>query len=176
MKRRLFNILASVSLVLCLATAGVWVWSYWAGAWQISEGRRASFLAHGIVHLRIQRSVPPATLRREPHRFLGFAYWRDDLILDLDSGAVLFFDFDYVEVPLWFPCAITAILPALWRYRRGRRLRSDGMPHCAKCAYNLTGNVSGICPECGTPIPGDIIGRGASTGSVGGSCGRPRQP
>jgi hypothetical protein len=25
--------------------------------------------------------------------------------------------------------------------------------HCQSCDYNLTGNVSGICPECGTPIP-----------------------
>jgi hypothetical protein len=25
---------------------------------------------------------------------------------------------------------------------------------CAKCNYDLTGNVSGRCPECGTPIPG----------------------
>ena len=23
---------------------------------------------------------------------------------------------------------------------------------CQKCSYNLTGNVSGICPECGTPV------------------------
>ncbi|MCK4659079.1 MAG: hypothetical protein KAV82_06110 [Phycisphaerae bacterium] len=23
---------------------------------------------------------------------------------------------------------------------------------CWRCGYNLTGNVSGICPECGTPI------------------------
>lgn len=23
---------------------------------------------------------------------------------------------------------------------------------CAKCGYNLTGNVSGLCPECGTSI------------------------
>lgn len=26
-------------------------------------------------------------------------------------------------------------------------------PLCKHCGYNLTGNVSGICPECGTPIP-----------------------
>lgn len=25
---------------------------------------------------------------------------------------------------------------------------------CTKCGYNLTGNVSGVCPECGTPVPG----------------------
>jgi uncharacterized membrane protein YdcZ (DUF606 family) len=25
-------------------------------------------------------------------------------------------------------------------------------PNCQICEYDLTGNVSGICPECGTPI------------------------
>ena len=25
-------------------------------------------------------------------------------------------------------------------------------PRCTNCGYNLTGNVSGICPECGTPV------------------------
>ncbi len=28
----------------------------------------------------------------------------------------------------------------------------DDAPHCYECGYNLTGNVSGACPECGTPI------------------------
>ncbi|GMU21386.1 MAG: hypothetical protein AMXMBFR13_14790 [Phycisphaerae bacterium] len=23
---------------------------------------------------------------------------------------------------------------------------------CAQCGYNLTGNVSGVCPECGSPV------------------------
>ena len=32
-------------------------------------------------------------------------------------------------------------------------LRKDIMDgHCTKCGYNLTGNVSGVCPECGTRI------------------------
>jgi hypothetical protein len=26
-------------------------------------------------------------------------------------------------------------------------------PHTCQCGYSLQGNVSGICPECGTPIP-----------------------
>jgi len=30
-----------------------------------------------------------------------------------------------------------------------RRIESG---HCKKCGYDLTGNVSGVCPECGTPI------------------------
>ncbi len=31
----------------------------------------------------------------------------------------------------------------------------DDLPLCKYCGYNLTGNTSGICPECGTPIPPD---------------------
>jgi len=33
-----------------------------------------------------------------------------------------------------------------------RRGVSPPWPECSHCGYNLTGNVSGICPECGTPI------------------------
>jgi hypothetical protein len=35
-------------------------------------------------------------------------------------------------------------------WRRSRR-RAKGL--CVRCAYNLTGNVTGVCPECGTPTP-----------------------
>ena len=32
-----------------------------------------------------------------------------------------------------------------------RRLRPHARTgHCAACGYNLSGNVSGTCPECGT--------------------------
>ena len=33
-----------------------------------------------------------------------------------------------------------------------RALHERGLPVCRPCGYNLTGNVSGVCPECGTPI------------------------
>ncbi len=33
--------------------------------------------------------------------------------------------------------------------------------YCLKCDYSLTGNVSGICPECGTAIPGTVADRRA---------------
>ncbi len=38
------------------------------------------------------------------------------------------------------------------------RERFDGCPRCTQCAYNLTGNLSGICPECGTPV-GPLVAR-----------------
>ena len=30
-------------------------------------------------------------------------------------------------------------------------------PECPRCGYDLTGNISGICPECGTPIDPAIM-------------------
>ena len=33
---------------------------------------------------------------------------------------------------------------------RDRRINPKG--HCQKCGYDLTGNVSGRCPECGTEL------------------------
>ncbi len=57
-----------------------------------------------------------------------------------------------VFIPLWMPLAIAAILTA-WLWHRDRRRIPPG--HCRKCGYNLTGNVSGKCPECGNPCPAE---------------------
>lgn len=53
-------------------------------------------------------------------------------------------------IPLWMPMLITAgvLCGAVVTARHARRA---GV--CAHCGYNLTGNISGICPECGTPVP-----------------------
>ena len=51
-------------------------------------------------------------------------------------------------VPLWIPFLLTAIATImLWRRDR-RRL----VGHCRKCEYDLTGNVTGVCSECGTKV------------------------
>jgi hypothetical protein len=34
--------------------------------------------------------------------------------------------------------------------RQQRQWKAEG--RCTRCGYDLTGNVSGTCPECGTPI------------------------
>lgn len=51
-------------------------------------------------------------------------------------------------VPLWIPFVLTGLPAAylLWRNRR-----SIPPNHCCTCGYDLTGNVSGVCPECGAP-------------------------
>jgi hypothetical protein len=48
--------------------------------------------------------------------------------------------------PLWLPVALLTPL-TIFLDRRDRRRRPPG--HCQSCGYNLTGNTSGICPECG---------------------------
>ncbi len=44
-------------------------------------------------------------------------------------------------------------------YRRQRR-RKEG--RCLDCGYDLAGNVSGVCPECGTPTTESANKRGGS--------------
>ena len=48
---------------------------------------------------------------------------------------------------VWF----IAVLDARGRRDQLKSRFSDD-PRCHICTYNLTGNLSGICPECGTPI------------------------
>lgn len=58
-----------------------------------------------------------------------------------------------LRLPLWFLAAVFSAYPfvsiAGWIRTRRRRLR---LPICHRCSYNLTGNVSGVCPECGTAV------------------------
>jgi len=54
--------------------------------------------------------------------------------------------------PLW--CVFLALaIPTAWLWRRDSKARHPP-GHCRNCGYNLTGNVSGICPECETPVEG----------------------
>ena len=56
--------------------------------------------------------------------------------------------------PLVLPLLLLLSYPLLWRRRARRQLRERlvtlGIAVCLKCGYNLKGNVSGRCPECGT--------------------------
>lgn len=67
-------------------------------------------------------------------------------------------EYHLIVIPLWTITLLLAVYPSmvlLWilirRLRRG---------HCPHCSYNLTGNVSGVCPECGTAIRTPSAGAG----------------
>ncbi len=49
--------------------------------------------------------------------------------------------------PYWISLLVVGLpTVGLWVFDR-RRVPAG---HCGRCGYNLTGNVSGVCPECGT--------------------------
>lgn len=58
-----------------------------------------------------------------------------------------------VFFPIWFAEVLLLWYPTLVFFRSKRtRMPVENVPRCA-CGYCLTGNVSGICPECGRILP-----------------------
>ena len=48
---------------------------------------------------------------------------------------------------------VTLLVISLVRlYRRDRQAARFNRGDCLHCGYSLTGNVSGVCPEGGTPV------------------------
>ena len=62
------------------------------------------------------------------------------------------FSFWFVTLPLWIPFVLVAVPTAFLFYRDRRRA---GPSRCRACGYDLTGNVSGRCPECGAAMKGN---------------------
>jgi hypothetical protein len=93
---------------------------------------------------------PPVLVRGWP---VPFVSW------DSTPGARL--DFGVYALPLAYDVLvwtgwcfiITCMAVTVWiTPPRSRRRRRDAAKACVTCGYSLTGNVSGICPECGTPV------------------------
>lgn len=55
-----------------------------------------------------------------------------------------------LAVAAFFLSAFVPIYKAVERHCVRSAERAEGS--CGTCGYNLTGNVSGVCPECGTPV------------------------
>ncbi len=58
---------------------------------------------------------------------------------------VAFFLTDIVKIE-WY-CKATGT-----RFRQLSLADGEEIGTCPYCGYNLTGNVSGVCPECGTAV------------------------
>lgn len=84
------------------------------------------------------------------HKYIAGIRFRRALELGGNSsrsmvGIVLF-------VPHAYVCLALAILPAFRGRRVLRRWRANRRGLCQTCFYDLKGNVSGVCPECGTAV------------------------
>jgi hypothetical protein len=175
MTRRLLNLLTVLSLLLCLLSIGLSVTAFRrTDAIKYSDGETSWVIANARAGLLAWsygdgmskdwpgwygwRGEPGDTVMGTVHppagRF-GFAFqcyhWK------ADSASV----HGWILAPHWSLAMPGTILVA-WRLRRARSSRSPS-GQCAACGYDLTGNVSGVCPECGAVAQQSIS---ASTTSV----------
>jgi hypothetical protein len=176
MRRRLFTILSVFSLVLCVATVVVWVrstfhsesfgWAGWkdntAAEWQgwgvnFDNGKLAAYGFSGTYRFDDPRHLGPSDPKMQPHfvhsRYppssLGRSFrWETHRFLNASPSLQIRF----VGVPLWFAAVVFA-LPLTWIVPiLVRRRAKSRIGRCRICLYDLTGNVSGVCPECGSKV------------------------
>jgi hypothetical protein len=158
-KRRLFNVLAVVSLMLCVAMAALWARSCFA-ADEIWYGAADSYIAILSVRGRILLGwTSEATGKRQANRW-KFATDRVENFPPVPNGV---FGFDYqwrvptingvtfverqATMPYWFPALVAAAPPAWWLLWKRPRPKSTSLS-CPICGYDLRATPD-RCPECG---------------------------
>ncbi|UCG16986.1 MAG: hypothetical protein JSV19_02915 [Phycisphaerales bacterium] len=144
-RSRTRRILKWVGLVVCILLAAVWLGSLrWNVYVRFADGRAFSINDGGIatstvkysqlrVGVEVHRSGSAFPCHWWPHRV--FAVLRD-------GGR---------ETTTWWPIwpfFLAFAIPTAFLCHRDRRPPKG---HCQNCGYDLTGNVSGLCPECGEP-------------------------
>ncbi len=118
--------------------------------WQIfySSPDMSARFDEGILTLTwgFPRDVPFKGVRgwsaREMQHRTGFRFLFPRVLKSSGGGTVL-------DFPLWCATLPLAIATALLWYADRKRIPPG---HCRRCGYNLQGNTSGKCPECGEPL------------------------
>ena len=153
-----------IGLILCVLTAVLCVLPHWTGyGWPFKCLDDYPHVAS--PYPMYLGNMPTAEYRQFQKRIRDYCavgpdgqmYWLNKRmwrVFQTSSGEI-------VAVSIWGMLANAACVgvlaaailsgPRLMRAARVRFLPSPG--RCARCRYDLTGNVSGVCPECGTPIP-----------------------
>jgi hypothetical protein len=169
MRRRLLTALSFLSLAMCLVFALGWMRGRFASDF-FDYGRGDGFLTVVIIDQSLlvilchfeppehqgftwsrNRADPGYTSRNNPTIWgkLGFYTYRHE-----ERDETGFTKTRIVGVPFWLLCLVTAVPPLTFlNSTRKRRIRIARVKanRCSACGYNLTGNTSGVCPECGTP-------------------------
>lgn len=147
---RIRRIAKWTGLVLCVAILLAWGASgQWAVFWVWSDGVNTRTWA--IFRGRIVIQYPAAPIGDPPGWHVERLVY-ESLVDRLRPGPpgphILHWNIPpvtFLHIPLWIPLVLLGVSTALlwWRDRRPPR------GHCRTCGYNLTGNTSGVCPECG---------------------------
>jgi hypothetical protein len=108
---------------------------------------RLIFLLYGAV---------AGWLFMEKMLFSGFGVGGPDYYFNYPQGTEWFIirECCIMVVGMMLACLYAAVLRHRWPQIQvwWVKWRTPPEGHCRNCGYNLTGNVSGICPECGERI------------------------
>lgn len=162
----LFTIIFTGSYVWCVsydgARRGQYIVSGLLGYWYF-DGTDAEVAAYRAAQLR-SYSRPGLTVQRNTEgRKLNWEFKFESGFRTATPTASVFkwpftstasaptvkVNAHYVQLPI-IHVLITCWLVAILLLLRARDRTMQG--RCSFCKYNLTGNLSGICPECGTSI------------------------
>jgi len=160
MRPKIFALGSAASLLLCLATAVLWVRNQKHASAVVYEkdGLTTSIaiIAGGIEVGRAGSRVPDE-LKFDPSpsniEFLDDPDFEHVMISGRDPSLFYYLSArtSVWRLPLWPIVMVELILPLAWIILRKTKRRQACV--CSNCNYNLTANVSGICPECGSPTP-----------------------
>jgi len=174
MPRRLFTVLSALSLLLCVATAVLWVRSYWV--YNEAHWGQALFIPVDPGVFDGEHYLGSYRGRLYYGRARGIGYftmslaeqtpWRPDGSVNFPSilppGILGFAHCEPANtglfvctvwcLPYWFAVLGTGALPLYWfkTYRRVSKYQRLGL--CPTCAYDLRATPT-QCPECGSPTP-----------------------
>lgn len=133
---------------LSLAILAAWIVSLWYGVYLVSTPRNSLLISAGSLigeNAPIERKFGVRSgIHTHPWVGFGFSAPRVDTINICVH--VPEYDLTVSTLPLWIPLLLTAI-PTAWLWHRDRGRIRPGF--CTHCGYDLTGNTSGVCPECG---------------------------
>ncbi len=146
------RLLTRVGMLSCITIICVFVLSLWGGAIWRSYGHRYQI---GAAYGRIIFMWRPDGWDSDAPRYPVEPGWRKiDIARNGPKADWWFFagpsrSWMTLEVPAWV--LLIAIGGPTVLVRACNRAFPVG--HCQVCGYNLTGNISGVCPECADPVP-----------------------
>ena len=140
--RRLIGVLTAA----CVLLAALWATSHLATV-TYDRGQVHLRLADGAAVLFIDSAPPgkgiPWGTGWNAYRGIGPLKVGFEGIIRFSRGNYM------LRAPLG-ALIVILVVPTIVLARTDRRAWPD---HCRRCAYDLTGNESGVCPECGSPAP-----------------------
>ncbi|MCH7813010.1 MAG: hypothetical protein IID40_03220 [Planctomycetes bacterium] len=142
----------SAAVLAALGSAGLIASFVWVFGGTDSAGRYYVYLEHGMLGATTGGARPavgalPWYAQFEAYRTGTYTPWKALPSFDFSTPGMWNFTFP-IHLPLLALLAIVTYPLLPFALRRNRRKR--GL--CLKCGYDLTGNTSGVCPECGAAI------------------------